>query len=251
MINLDTNYINEGLIESNKTIYFTVTNEGYLDYTKNMLKSLNIFDCDKKMLVVCLDSVSNNYFKSCGYFTHFIDLNLNEFSEFGTEGFAKCCYIKIFLIYKFLKMGYNIFYTDGDIFYTKNPIDEINLLKNENADMWIQNDTMDDNNKNWVCAGFIYVRSNENTQTRFNIEIPEFTERYNQFTKHTCDQHYLNIFIRPFLDVKVFPLNKFPNGNYFYNFSEQIKDSIIMVHFNWIVGHEKKERMRKYNMWLI
>ena len=49
MINLDTNYINEGLIESNKTIYFTVTNEGYLDYTKNMLKSLNIFDCDKKL----------------------------------------------------------------------------------------------------------------------------------------------------------------------------------------------------------
>jgi len=60
MINLDTKYINEGLIENNKTIYFTVTNEGYLEYTKNMLKSLNKFNCDKKMLVVCVDKVSND-----------------------------------------------------------------------------------------------------------------------------------------------------------------------------------------------
>jgi hypothetical protein len=251
MINLDVNYITNGLIGANDTIYFTVTNNGYLDYTLNMLKSLNRYNIDKKVLVVCLDSISNDYFKSIGYFTHFIDLNLNEFSEFGTDGFAKCCYIKIFLIYKFLQMGYNVFYSDGDIFYTKNPLDEINMLNEECGDMWIQNDTMDDNNINWVCAGFMYIRSNSNTLKHFNIEIPEFAERYNQFTKHTCDQHYLNIYIRPFLDVKVFPLNKFPNGNYFYNFSDKIRESITMVHFNWIVGHEKRDRMKKYNMWLV
>ena len=150
MINLGTKYINEGLIESNKTIYFTVTNEGYLDYTRNMLKSLNRFNCDKKILMVCLDKVSNDYFVTNGYFTYFVDLKLNEFSQFGSDGFAKCCYIKIFLIYKFLKMGYNVFYSDGDIFYTKNPLNEIDALKDENADMWIQNDTLDDNNNRWV-----------------------------------------------------------------------------------------------------
>ena len=41
MINLDVNYITNGLIGANDTIYFTVTNSGYLDYTLNMLKSLH------------------------------------------------------------------------------------------------------------------------------------------------------------------------------------------------------------------
>lgn len=38
MINLDINYINERLIEDNKTIFFTITNEGYLDYTKKYVR---------------------------------------------------------------------------------------------------------------------------------------------------------------------------------------------------------------------
>jgi hypothetical protein len=43
MINLDIKYINEGLIEDNKTIYFTLTNEGYLDYTKKYVKITKCF----------------------------------------------------------------------------------------------------------------------------------------------------------------------------------------------------------------
>jgi hypothetical protein len=117
--------------------------------------------------------------------------------------------------------------------------------------MWIQNDTINDNNYTNICAGFLYIRTNDITKKYFNIQIPEFTSRYNECTKHNNDQTYLNSFIIPYLNVKLFPLNKFPNGNYFYNFSENIKDSIVMVHYNWIVGHEKKERMKKYNMWLI
>lgn len=251
MINLDKQFINESLIEDNKTIFFTITNEGYIDYTKNMLKSLSFFNCDKKMLIVCLDSSSNEYFKSQGYFTHFINLNLKEFAEFGTEKFARCCYIKIFLIYHFIKMNYNVFYSDGDIFYCKNPIIEIDLLKNQEGDLWIQNDTHIDNNYSNLCAGFMYVRSNDNTKIYFNIDIPEFTSQYTECMKHNNDQTYMNKFIIPYLNVQLFPLNKFPNGNFFYNYSEKIKDSIVMVHFNWVVGHEKKDRMKKYNMWLI
>lgn len=251
MINLDKQFINESLIEDNKTIFFTITNEGYIDYTKNMLTSLSSFNCDKKMLIVCLDSSSNEYFKSQGYFTYFINLNIKEFSEIGTEKFARCCYIKIFLIYHFLKMNYNVFYSDGDIFYCKNPIIEIDLLKNQEGDLWIQNDTPFDNDYSNICAGFMYVRSNDNTKIYFNINTPEFTTQYTECMKHNNDQTYLNLFVKKHLNIHLFPLNKYPNGNYFYNFSDKIKDSIVMVHFNWVVGHEKKEKMKKYNMWLI
>ncbi len=250
MINLDTNYINNGLIEDNRTIFFTITNEGYMDYTKNMLKSLNKFNIDKNVLIVCTDDKSNEYFKSNGYYTYLINLNLSEFYHYGSEFFSKVCYLKLFLINKFIKMNYNIFYTDGDIYYVKNPINELDMYREINGDMWIQNDTIYDNNFDNVCAGFLYVRSNSRTKLYFDVEIPEFLERYNKCVKHNNDQTYINNFIIPHLRVHLFSLNKFPNGNYFYNFGEHIKDSIVMVHFNWVVGHEKKERMKKYGMWL-
>jgi hypothetical protein len=251
MLNFDTKYINESLIENGKTIFFTITNVGYIDYTINMLKSLNNFNIDKKLLIVCLDSNSNTYFKENGYYTYLINLELKEFTSFGEDIFSKFCYIKILVIQKILEMNYNVFYTDGDIYYCKNPIDEINLIKDINGDMWIQNDTIFENNFDNVCAGFMYIRTNSKTKQYFNINTPNCILQYNECAKNNNDQTYLNKYVIPYLNVHLFPLNKFPNGNYFYNFENKIKDSIVMVHFNWVVGHEKKERMKKYNMWLV
>jgi hypothetical protein len=251
MINLDSNYINEGLIEDNKTIFFTITNEGYLDYTKNMLESLKRLDCNKKILVVCIDEKSNEYFISKGYFTYLIDLKFNQFSKFGTEDFAKVTYIKLYMIYKFLEMNYNILITDGDIYYNKNPITEIYQLKDKEGDMWIQNDSLDEGSFSNLCSGFIYIKSNDITKRYFNIEIPEFKDRYKFCSKSAADQTYINLFVAPYLNTHILPLYKFPNGIYFYNFSEKIKDSVVMVHFNWVVGQEKQKKMKKYGMWII
>jgi hypothetical protein len=251
MLNLDIKYINEGLIEDNTTIMFTVTNTGYLDYTRNMLQSLKKFNIDKKMLIVCLDENSNKYFKEHDYFTLLINVNLNEFAHIGTESFSRCCYIKLMIFYKIIMMNYNVFYIDGDIFFMKNPIEELIKLKEESDDLWIQNDSLEDNNYSNVCAGFLYIKSNDITKKYFNINTSECINNYNECKKHNNDQTYINIFIKPYLNTKLFPLNLFPNGQYFYNYSEQIKDSIVMVHFNWVVGNMKKENMKQYNMWLL
>ncbi len=251
MINLDTNYINNCLFEDGKTIFFTITNLGYMDYTKNMLNSLNKLDIDRKILIVCLDKVTNDYFMSNGYFTYFIDLGLKEFSQYGTEGFSKCCYMKFWFIYQVIMLNYNILYTDGDIVFKKNPFDELKSLEGEEADVWIQNDTMLDNNFENVCAGFLYVKSTNDTKKYFNTDIPEFEKRYEVCKKGSCDQMYINLYVKPYIKMKLLPLYKFPNGQYFYKYNKFILDSIVMVHFNWIIGENKKEQMKKYNMWSI
>jgi hypothetical protein len=43
------------------------------------------------------------------------------------------------------------------------------------------------------------------------------------------------------------PLSLFPTGKYYYKYSNNINP--YMIHFNWIKGHEKKEKMIKYNKW--
>ena len=248
---LDTNYINNCLFENNKTVFFTITNMGYMDYTKNMLSSLNKFSIDKKILIVCLDKISHDYFKTNEYSTYFIDLDLKEFSHFGSEAFSKCCYVKIYMIYKIITMNYNAFYTDGDIVFFKNPIEDLILLKDDQADVWIQNDTLLDNSYDNVCAGFLYVTSNDKTKKLFNTDIPEFEQRYDQCKKANNDQTYINLYIKPHINIRLFPLYKYPNGNYFFKYHKFIMDSLVMVHFNWIIGNDKKEQMKKYNMWSI
>lgn len=249
MIELDINYINNGLMENN-TIFLTITNDGYSDYTKNMLKSLGNLNLDKKILIMCLDNKSNEYFKSNGYFTYCININLTNFTEFGTNDFAKFGYIKLWILNQLILKNYNILYTDSDIYYNKNPFTYIQSLYNEEGDIWIQNDTIYDDNYQNLCTGFMYIRSNNSTKKYFNIDYPEFTERYKYCTQ-AADQTYINLYVTKYLNTKLLPLKYFPNGNYFYNFENNIKENNILVHFNWVVGHQKKERMKKYGMWLI
>jgi hypothetical protein len=45
------------------------------------------------------------------------------------------------------------------------------------------------------------------------------------------------------------PIELFPNGKYYYNNSANINP--YLIHFNWIVGDEKKEKMRTYDKWYL
>lgn len=251
MLELDKSYISDCLFEDNTTLFFTLTNEGYIDYTFNMIESLKRFNIDKKLFIFCLDESSNNILRLKGYKTFLINTNLSAFTAFNEKGYDKICYIKFLTIYKIIELGYNAFYTDGDIFFNKNPFEYILKLKNIDGDIWIQNDSLTDNDYSNVCAGFMYVRSNDITKKYFECESAESIKKYNETgLKPPYDQAYFNKHIKSYLNLHMFPLSEFPNGRYFYKFSEKIQDTIVMVHFNWIIGHEKKKRMQKYNMWL-
>ncbi len=252
MINIDKNYISECLIEDNKTLFFTITNTGYIDYTKNMIKSLKSFNIDKKLCIFCIDTFSNDYFKKEGYMTYLINTNLSNFTAIDSPGFDKIGYLKLLIIYKIIKLGLNVLYTDGDIVYFKNPIEEIEKFKNIEGDVWIQNDTIDDKDYANCCTGFMYIRSNNVTMKYFECESKEALEKYKDAGLIIpFDQSYFNKYIKPYINLYLLPLDIFPNGRYFYNYSEQIKDSIVMVHFNWVIGHMKQDKMKQYNMWLL
>ena len=47
------------------------------------------------------------------------------------------------------------------------------------------------------------------------------------------------------------PLEKYPNGKMFYDNTDRVKDSCILVHFNWIKGHLKMAKIKEHKMWLL
>ena len=50
--------------------------------------------------------------------------------------------------------------------------------------------------------------------------------------------------------MKALPLGLYPNGNIFY-YIPSIKPEVVLVHFNWVKGHEKMAKMKAHEMWLL
>ena len=90
----------------------------------------------------------------------------------------------------------------------------------------------------------MFIKSNEKTISIFN---PENVEKYKN-SQNWGDQTYINQ-IKDKLNYKKLPLGLFPNGRYYFNNYQNI--SPYLIHFNWLVGNKKKEKMIEYNKWVI
>jgi Nucleotide-diphospho-sugar transferase. len=87
----------------------------------------------------------------------------------------------------------------------------------------------------------MFIKSNADTLHFFN---PNHVE-HNKNTLGWGDQVYIND-NKHKLKYKMLPIELFPNGKYYYN------NTIInpyLIHFNWIIGHTKKQKMRDYGKW--
>jgi hypothetical protein len=90
----------------------------------------------------------------------------------------------------------------------------------------------------------MFIKSNNLTLELFNpINVEKYINK-----KGWYDQIYINQ-IKHKLKYKKLPFKLFPTGNYYYNNFNNINPYII--HFNWIVGHKKKEKMILHNKWFI
>jgi hypothetical protein len=241
------------LLEDNKTILTTVTNYGYLLYTLNMLKSLKQFDLDKKVFIVCIDKKSFNYLQKQGYNVFCIDdKELGKFCPWNTKGYDRICYLKLELIYKILSLNKNILLIDGDIVFTKNPLPDIkNWCDNNDYNVWIQNDSLENNNTNNLCTGYLYIKTNKQIIKLYDCISDKGKEQYLECAFDNNDQSYFNKFVKPFIKFKSLDLKVYPNGKMFYNNFEKIQDITILVHFNWIKGHLKMAKMKEHKLWLL
>ena len=250
MLDITYNDIKEYI--QNDILYFTITNNGFILYTLNLLKSLARFDLDKKIVIVCFDSKADKTLRKMGYNTILFDINIHRFIGYNKEGYDKICYYKLLIIYKLLCLKINVFYIDADVVFLKNPEKIINTWNNLDKDMYIQNDSMDNSDDNNLCMGLLFVKSNSNTIKYFKCNSDENIKYYDTFCAFdNNDQSYFNNKIKPYLKVGVMKLEDCPNGKYFYKESLNIIDKVTVVHFNWVHGHEKLLKMKEYNMWLL
>jgi hypothetical protein len=231
------------------TVLATVTNYGYLLYTRNMLKSLEPFGLDKSVMILCLDQKSAQILLPLGYSVTYTEEDVSQFCSWNTEGYDKICYLKLKWIHSLL-LTKNVVMIDGDIVFRKNPWDDILQWQNNSAtDVWIQNDGMVDSERENLCTGYQMIRSNQRMRSLYDCMSERSQYQYTRCALQNNDQTYFNLYVKPHCTVRALPLRDYPNGGVFYRDAASL--SPTMVHFNWIVGHEKKEKMKEYNMWLL
>jgi hypothetical protein len=241
------------VLDDDKTVITTVTNSGYLLYTMNMLKSLAPFGLDRKILVVCIDKKANITFSKLGYNTFCIDDNeLGKFCPWNSKGYDKICYLKLELIYRILTLNKNVLLIDGDIVFLRNPLPHIiEWTHNTTFNVWVQNDSQDNKDITNMCTGYMYIKSNERL-----IELYDCVSELGQRKYMTCaldnnDQSYFNNFVKPGCVMEPLPLELYPNGRVFYEKSNTLLNTAILVHFNWIKGHLKMAKMKEHKLWLL
>lgn len=234
-----------------KLSFITLTNNGYKEMTKNCLISLKKIGINF-LKVYCIDQESYDYLVPDFKFVYLLNIDEQEkesnLINFRVGNWSKIVYKKFDIIHKELLDNDFVLFTDGDIVFKKQGFIEYCLKNIGTNDILIQDDRFTDSKlfgkeiteANEVCTGFMLVRNNEKMLKTFNPKnIPKLDIE--------CDQYYINK-VKHTLSYKKLPMNLFPNGCYFR--LEKPKNNYL-IHFNFIIGNRKKEKMIKYGYWYI
>jgi len=230
----------------NSVKFITLTNNGYLDYTLNCLKSLEKIGFEGDLHCYVIGEESHDTLQNKGYTSSLLEYDNDEdcnFAKFRKGNWHNITKRKFDIIYKELNENDFVCITDGDIVFLDKSFMEFCFNYIENNDLIIQNDKLSDDNHENLCSGFMFIRSNEKT---LNLFHPNNVEK--EVKEGWGDQKYINN-IKTKLHYKTLPLDLFPNGNYYYRENNRLNP--MMIHFNYVIGHEKKNRMKTYNKWYV
>ena len=227
--------------------FITLTNSGYIDYTLNCLKSLENIQTKIDMYCYCIGKEGVNRLKKNGYNCELIDQETNsEFQIFRKGNWSNITYNKFKIIYDNLLNYDYVLFSDGDIVYENNCIFDYLSSNIKDNDLLIQNDSpfINNNDDTQLCSGFMFIKSNQNTLSFFDPD--KMKDKQNEIGWD--DQVYINE-NKNNIKYNKLPLELFPTGKYYYTHHNKIKP--YLIHFNWVIGHEKKAKMVYFNKWLL
>lgn len=233
---------------NNQIAFITLTNNGYLDFTKNLIKSLKDSKVHQTLECYCLDQECYDKLKEISNTNPCVKAHLisgqekhKAFHKYRQGNWHEVVINKFKIIYENLLRHKYVLITDGDIVFEKgNKVFEFLNKVKDDYEMVIQEDW----GFNCCCSGFMMFRATENMLkilNPMNVTIK----------KGSGDQNVINNNLKNMKYMKL-PIELFPNGKYFYNHNKENgkqKKDPYMIHFNCVVGMEKKTRMIKYNKW--
>jgi hypothetical protein len=219
--------------------FITLSNEGYLDYTLNCFRSLQRLGGRGRKLagkLVCYSVGRACHERMVAEGIRSVMIDDEEHSGlqiFRQRGWAGVVKHKFEAISRELLKNEFVLFSDGDIVFESTDFVDDCLARMIRED-----------DHSVLCSGFMMIRSTKNTREAFSMATmsPVVDEEF-------CDQLYLNEVIRNAVRTSVLPLAEYPNGAWLQQFGPDPRAKVY--HFNYLVGHQKKETMRASGKWYL
>ena len=244
-------------------IIWTMTSDGYTDITHNLYKSLEKANIPWKLLNICVDDESFKYFNDkkmpCIRYNNNINTKKGELSKYGSDDFMSFNRIKLDLLHYFSKNSIDkikyVVYIDGDIIVSKDFIPYLQqLYQNEpNNYFYLQCDEqgkVTSTTCSNLCTGFISFKKEKIFKSPFNVYDEEKWKSIRE------DQPWVNIHLKEY-KIPTLSLDQdlFPNGTYIEGNTSGIINKLnndrYILHYNWLVGNEKIQKMKENNNWYL
>jgi hypothetical protein len=228
-------------IKNNDWIIMLSVNSAYLDFYFNWLAAYKQTNLTYLIFVITEDNDVFTYFDK--HKTKNVKVIESEFPQiknsvvFGSPLFNQLSVRRHTYILKKLQQGINIVFSDTDTVWLKNPF----LYFTGKFGIWMQLDKV-----GFYCPGTMAVKSSKVTISFFK----KLTKGLSSTSQP--DQPFMNKLIKKSdVLVQALPTFEFPSGRqYFDTFSNIERRKAVVVHNNWLIGHEaKRDRFLKYNLW--
>jgi len=260
----------------------TLTNSGYKHITNNMLFSLQNIGIIDKITVFCLDESTHGFlserYPECD-FEVIANTGSEKLIDFRRDGWNHIVFYKMKAIYNSLLKYDRVLFTDGDIVFYKNPLENLeNSLKDK--DILLQTDLIVSNEKyneyfNIISefktaqqlADYIpsceYLKSEANTGFIYIKNTPQNIDffNYNNIDINTfeCDQIYVNKNLNK-LNYALLPIFDYPTGLFIKSLYLTIIKCLppdlgayhFIIHYNYtLASYNKVSTIKMMNSWYV
>jgi hypothetical protein len=238
-----------------KDLIVTYTSLGYVSFTMNLLASFQHANITSpaELVVLALDEGSYELLCArrvpCWYSTTFakssgasLQAGQEEIANFGTKQFNMLSQQKITAIHALLGRGYNVFATDGDIAWKRDPFPSLEAYNKPVVLMSSEGTELN--------TGYFYAQSTEGVRSLF-AEVIRCGNEHVEMNDQDCFNHVKDK--RTDADVADlmvgFPARLYPNG---CQFPDSDKDNIYVFHATCRVGFAaKRQYLKETGNWFL
>ncbi|XP_038078723.1 UDP-D-xylose:L-fucose alpha-1,3-D-xylosyltransferase 3-like [Patiria miniata] len=233
-----------------RPVILATTNKAFLDFTANWLESIRRLDTNPKILIVAEDKETQRFLYGRPGVHVAASQGFNTPAEqlpWDSPIYNAMVNKRPAYIYQLLQQGHDVLFSDVDTVWLRDPFPYLQ------GDFHVA--VEEDQHKPYVayCAGFVFFRAAEKTREF----VREWLRRLHQSKTKISDQVLMNEMLTkdqiPGLKKMVMPSEIFPNGKLFFmtpGWRQQHRQSVAVVHNNWIQSKERKlQRFKEHGLW--
>ena len=266
---MDNDHFKETIrsLNKNKIVWITLINKGYIDFTKNFIKSIERSNIAFKFILFCIDDESFDTFNTNAFGASCVCMKANflqqelpsEFHVFGELNYKKIVFAKLdaiaYTLNNTLNLGVKwVGFIDTDIVLFSDPTNVMIRAINEDPDVSIfcscDEDTLccrNIRNCGNICSGMIVFKNQPVLYHFFQYTAIDVDTFYG-------DQDFLlqklqssNVIIQT-IDKTIFANGSYPGLK---DRPVDLPEQMCSLHFNYMVGLDKVHYMKLQNMWYL